>query len=144
MKIKVQDLTKLQLNWAVATSEEHPKAIDTSGLDGPVVICGFKQKMLHSNREGQEWIAYQPSSNWTQGGPIVEREITRMFKNLADGWTAQIRHEKEHPSLVGRKVTTGWTNASGPTPLIAAMRCFVENRLGSEVEIPDILCNSYI
>jgi len=144
MKIKVQDLTKLQLNWAVATSEGHPKAIDTSGLDGPVVICGFKQKMLHSNREGQEWIAYQPSSNWAQGGPIIEREITMMFKHLADGWTAQIRHEKEHPSLVKRKVTTGWTNASGPTPLIAAMRCFVKNRLGSEVEIPDILCNSYI
>ena len=61
------------------------------------------------------------------------------------GWLdSAIRHEKEHPSLVGRKITTGWTNASGPTPLIAAMRCFVENRLGSEVEIPDILCNSYI
>jgi len=139
MKIKVQDLTKLQLNWAVATSEGHPKAIDTSGLDGPVVICGFKQKMLHSNREGQEWIAYQPSSNWAQGGPIIEREITMMFKHLADAWTAQIRHEKEHPSLVKRKVTTGWTNASGPTPLIAALRCFVASKVGDEVEIPDNL-----
>ena len=139
MKIKVQDLTKLQLNWAVATSEGHPKAIATSGLDGPVVICGFKQKMLHYHREGQEWIAYQPSSNWAQGGPIIEREITMMFKHLADGWTAQIRHEKEHPSLVKRKVTTGWTNASGPTPLIAAMRCFVASKVGDEVEIPDNL-----
>ena len=60
MKIKVQDLTKLQLNWAVATSEEHPKAIDTSGLDGPVVICHFKQKMLHSNREGQSGLHINP------------------------------------------------------------------------------------
>jgi len=45
---------------------------------------------------------------------------------------------------VKRKVTTGWTNASGPTPLIAAMRCFVASKVGDEVEIPDILCNSYI
>ena len=134
MKIKVQDLTKLQLNWAVATSEEHPKAIDTSGLDGPVVICGFKQKMLHSNREGQEWIAYQPSSNWTQGGPIIERENIQWLFGTNNGKRV----------VIASKFGNCFQHSLGPTQLIAAMRCFVENRLGSEVEIPDILCNSYI
>ena len=146
MKIKVQDLTKLQLNWAVATSEGHPKAIDIVGLNEPVVMCGFKQKMLHSNRERQkmlhsnrerqEWIAYQPSSNWTQGGPIIERERIEL----------KIPEAKEFGQWIAliTDASGDYIHRSGPTPLIAAMRCFVENRLGSEVEIPDILCNSYI
>ena len=29
--------------------------------------------------------------------------------------------------------------AAGPTPLIAAMRCYVVSKLGEEVEVPDAL-----
>ena len=31
----------------------------------------------------------------------------------------------------------GWKEAFGPTPLIAAMRCFVASKLGDEVEVPN-------
>lgn len=31
------------------------------------------------------------------------------------------------------------SEASGPTPLIAAMRAFVASKLGEEVEVPDEL-----
>jgi hypothetical protein len=36
----------------------------------------------------------------------------------------------------------GWgciNRSSGPTPLIAAMRCYVASKLGDEIEIPENL-----
>ena len=133
MKIEIQDLTKSQLNWAVGACEGHPKAVDTSGLDGPIVVCGFKQKMLHSNREGQEWVAYQPSTDWAQGGPVIERErITLDYDFDGQGlslWTAR-KYAFDGTLL--------WAEF-GDTPLIAAMRCFVKSRLGDEIEIPEEL-----
>jgi hypothetical protein len=33
----------------------------------------------------------------------------------------------------------GWAWAKGPTPLIAAMRCYVTLKLGDEVEVPEEL-----
>jgi len=137
MKVKTRELEGVALDWAVAVAEgaenlrENPHRFDKR------LIARLAGRTVYMKD-------FRFSTDWAQGGPIIEREITMMFKHLADGWTAQIRHEKEHPSLVKRKVTTGWTNASGPTPLIAALRCFVASKVGDEVEIPDILCNSYI
>ena len=39
-----------------------------------------------------------------------------------EDWMAYIRHDEEY---------------FGPTPLIAAMRCYVASVLGDEVEVPD-------
>jgi len=71
---------------------------------------------------------YSPSTNWVQGGPIIEREkITPQYMDRGywRAWTEV--GEKAH------KV------AYGPTPLIAAMRCYVASRLGDEVELPEEL-----
>jgi hypothetical protein len=68
------------------------------------------------------------SANWSQGGPIVEREINKLGKAE--------RFEK-------RQEWRAWHNTglgmNGPTPLIAAMRCYVASKLGDEVEVPDEL-----
>ena len=81
---------------------------------------------------------YSPSTDWAQGGPLIERERVKVFPNVGGTWSAQIRHTESHP-LVSHPVLAGWTNSPGPTPLIAAMRCLVASRLGDEVEIPDEL-----
>lgn len=69
------------------------------------------------------------STDWSESGPIIEREgihlTTRagMYKQTGE-WSAQ----------------HGWAGDvgfHGPTPLIAAMRCYVANKLGSEIEIPE-------
>jgi hypothetical protein len=60
------------------------------------------------------------STDWAQGGPIIEREkIT--IEWTGEDWMGYIRHDEEF---------------FGPTPLIAAMRCYVASVLGNEVEIP--------
>lgn len=71
----------------------------------------------------QTWPHY--STDWAQGGPIIAREgIT--LRNFIQGarWDAEI----DDLAL-----------ESGPTPLIAAMRCLCASKLGDEVEVPDEL-----
>lgn len=68
---------------------------------------------------------WKPSIKWGQGGPIIARErITITASGGGTTWMCE--------------------NDSGywiaPTPLIAAMRCFVASKLGDEVEIPEELC----
>ena len=60
------------------------------------------------------------STDWQQGGPIIEREKVSLLY-LHDKWGAGVN---------------AWTNQYGPTPLIAAMRCYVVSKLGDDVEIP--------
>lgn len=71
----------------------------------------------------KEW-NYKPSTDWSQGGPIIEREkIT--IEWTGEDWMAYIWHDAEF---------------FGPTPLIAAMRCYVASKLGDEVDVPEELC----
>lgn len=67
---------------------------------------------------------YAPSRKWAHGGPIIEREkIDVDYWTDGDYWQA----------------TSDTYDSFGPTPLIAAMRCFVASRLGDDVEIPNEL-----
>ena len=79
--------------------------------------------------ELREPFCYSPFVNWGMCGPIIEREgisVAYIDDNIADGaWFA---------STVG-----GDENTEGPTPLIAAMRCYVASKLGDTVEIPEEL-----
>ncbi len=66
------------------------------------------------------------STDWAWGGPIIERERIELANVSAD-WRAMVDNDG------------GWVRCYGPTPLIAAMRCFVASRLGDEIEIPEEL-----
>lgn len=63
------------------------------------------------------------SIDWYAAGPIIERERIRIEPRGV--WCAA------HDSF-----EWGWM--SGPTPIIAAMRCYVASKLGDEVEIPEL------
>ena len=66
---------------------------------------------------------YSPSTDWALGGPIIQREEICVLAPVRGLW----RGRKE-----GR-------TQYGPTPLVAAMRCYVSSKLGDEVEIPEEL-----
>lgn len=73
---------------------------------------------------------YHPSTNWSQGGPIIEREELHWgFGGMRDG----------KRNCLGQKRGYWQKPTLGPTPLIAAMRCYTSSRLGEEVEVPDEL-----
>ena len=104
------------------------KVSEASGpaLDWMVAKCeGVKVEKIMglSLWSSANWHRY--STDWAQGGPIIAREgIT--LRNFIQGarWDAEI----DDLAL-----------ESGPTPLIAAMRCLCASKLGDEVEVPDEL-----
>jgi hypothetical protein len=116
------------------TSELQGKA-----LDWAVAKCEFPEP----DYEPQDWLVYitedcmddgwvfKPSTDWVQGGPIIERErIAIWFEKYDDidsalpVWAAVRFNEQDY---------------YGSTPLIAAMRCYVASKLGDEVEVPEEL-----
>jgi hypothetical protein len=67
---------------------------------------------------------FAPSTEWAHGGPIIEREKIGVWpsESISGQWGARMLNTYI---------------MYGPTPLIAAMRCFVASRLGEEVEVPE-------
>lgn len=59
---------------------------------------------------------FSPSTNWADGGPIIERERISITLNNKGTWTAW-----PTPSDPSNQM-------EGPTPLIAAMRAFVASK----------------
>jgi len=95
--MKTSELTGAALDWAVA------KAI---GEYRPVAVPAY-------------------STDWTKGGPIIEREgisVARRGEHSFSPWGA---------------VLQGFEfDEEGPTPLIAVMRCYVASKLGDDVTLP--------
>lgn len=122
MKIKTSELTGAALDWAVAKCE---------GLLGPDGIR-FSDEYCDSLGHDQDG---DYTNDWAQGGPIIEREKIGIMhienRQAHQQWTAG-EHVSEYPDRF-------WGVVCGPTPLIAAMRCYVSYKLGDEVEIPEEL-----
>lgn len=110
MKVKTSDLIGPALDWAVAKCEN--------------VECDHREKPIWFDRDGlnAERVEYSPSTDWSQGGPIIEQEDIDLVKMGIRQWRADCGPAK-----------------TGPTPLIAAMRCYVASKLGDEVKVPEEL-----
>jgi hypothetical protein len=72
---------------------------------------------------GEYGLGFAPSTDWARGGPIIEREGMSVREVLTGFWAAEVE--------------AGAYEHEGPTPLIAAMRCFVAAKLGADVDLPD-------
>jgi hypothetical protein len=102
----------------------------TSELTGAALDCAVA--MALGNTGNFLIDGFSPSTNWAQGGPIIEREGIGFRRGYSDesgfnGWVAQ------------RWAQDTTVFEEGPTPLIAAMRCYVASKLGDDVEIPEEL-----
>lgn len=67
------------------------------------------------------------STQWSQGGPIIEREGIDVVNAERLGYDYRWMAE------------SGTARATGTTALIAAMRCYVAGKLGDEVDVPEEL-----
>ena len=82
---------------------------------------------------GQGVIApWRPTYYWNQGGPIIDREKIEMIPP-AD------KDDREWMAVWYKCDDAEAGIQVGPTPLIAAMRCYVASKLGDIVEVPENL-----
>lgn len=106
--IKTSELTGAALDWAVAKCEQP----------------GYETWRT------SEWVRqrFHPSTDWAQGGPIMERQgigATVVSPSGDEMWLGA--------NYKGRSVEYG------PACLIACMRTYVAAELGDTVEVPDEL-----
>ena len=121
--MKTNELTGAALDWAVAKCEGFVKIAIWPDHIG---VC-----RKHSFENQFRWA---PSTDWAQGGPIIDRmQLNRLTTNVGGGYTASVKVTLINTDDDAYMV---WTHGSGPTPLIAAMRCYVASKLGDEIEIP--------
>ena len=124
MKIKTTELTGPALDWVVAQVIH----ADLQRTYGEPVFNPKTKRIYQTQGLQQIGVNYSPSTNWAQGGPIIEsNEID--LKSVEEGvWQASnIFDDME------------WYHFLGYSPLEAAMRCHVAHKLGEEVEIPEEL-----
>lgn len=121
--IKVSEASGPVLDWLVMKIE-----FDRYAAQGDSI------KSWVSERHSKGDPCGQPSTDWTQGGPIIERERIRLSYHN-DG-------VRSHATLIYPVSWNTVNRAFGPTPLVAAMRCHVASKLGDTAEVPDELLNS--
>lgn len=114
--MKVESMTNLQLNWAVATCAIVGFTVSGAGPYARVIYIPKRSA----------WMVYSPTTNWKQGGAVIEAaRITVEVKH--DGWwVAMVYDINDAPQ---------WMSV-GETPLVAAMRCYVKSKFGDALEPP--------
>lgn len=110
MEIDTDNLIGPNLDWAVAKCEGH--------------IDDCNSWLYESTaKDVAESGNYHPSQDWAIGGPIIEYLRLCVTNGHEDIWLAYSRNHC----------------ASGPTPLLAAMRCYVAMEVGAKVDVPNAL-----
>lgn len=118
VKHKTAELEGLPLNLAVALADEME------------VVWQDDRRSFQARPRGASVDPgpFLPSTQWAQGGPLLERERGSLFTELIPGapvvWVARMGDGARR------------SQCFGPTPLIAAMRAFVASKLGENVELP--------
>lgn len=77
------------------------------------------------------WYEYNPLTDWSQGGPISEREGISVEVHCSENGKPTSWKAGWKWPMSGICVNRRWQ--CGSTPLIAAMRCFVASKYGEEV-----------
>jgi len=131
------------------------KAIKTGELSGPALdwavarceggwVLGPESFTPHHHLGRMNF-----STDWAQGGPIIEQEGIGLLYDAGSAcrkpsWFATTDDQCTIESYEGEHFDPAFLVAEsagtrGPTPLIAAMRCYVTSKLGETVEVPEEL-----
>lgn len=106
------------------------KEMKVSELTGPTLDWAVAKcervEFTHEEYPWHELTNFTYSADWSSGGLIIEREAISTRPIGSKLWEAE------------RWGSRGQIFGVGPTPLIAAMRCYVASKLGDEIFMPDL------
>jgi len=131
-KLKTNELIDVALHWAVAKCQGLQIYKDAI-LAGQVKEGWWISGLSIDPNDWRPLSTFNPSANWAQGGPIIERE------KIAVAYEPSLIYDD---SCRWKALAAMSDNGReyGPTPLVAAMRCYVASKLGDEIDIPDDVC----
>ena len=120
-KVSVCSLSAVALDWAVATVEGLPIQHNPMGFSD-CQQAGYWVWDDHAKKRPYQLIGHQyhPSSNWEQAGELIFKFGIAIRPGESGSWAAKL----------------GAIEHQGDTPTEAAMRCYVESRLGRLVTLP--------
>ncbi|CAB4121124.1 Bacteriophage P22, NinX [uncultured Caudovirales phage] len=144
--MKTSELSGAALDWAVAKCEgrkmqrnpmgpqgghgwwiweETPSGQGGILLDKSVYMALGPYIRPKTRRDGEK---FSPSTNWAQGGPIIDREgFAFEFDSESESFIAFYPTKQSSPEGVG------------DTHLLAALRCYVASKVGDELSVPSEL-----
>lgn len=129
--MKTNELTGAALDWAVAKCFYIDRAFEPT--EGKTTVRVLRTPE-NTGEYHSDWFMFRPSTDWAQGGTIIEQEgisTAKLEETLPDALAP-------HPACWSGHID-GVFVSYGPTPLIAAMRCYVSSKLGYNVDIPEEL-----
>lgn len=142
MKVKIEELAGVALRWAAAKALGETPVIRSEFLVANGVTHDAALKVIPQLVDSDETkhpllrLKTLPDypGNWALAGAILEEEGISVKKVGAEGWVA-----KTSDWVVDVDGDSTIIAASGQTPGVAIVRCFVCMKLGYEVEIPEVL-----
>lgn len=129
MKIKTSELSGVALNYAVAIACGYKCALD-SPENGPDEWIVMGREDMWLERDPDYFDVWSPSTDWSQGGPLIER-FKIQLEYIGPDWHGEKLDlwEASPYSLPG--------GAIGESMLIASCRAIVAAKLGDEVDVPE-------
>lgn len=143
VSVEVGDLKGGALDWAVAQATENEDVEINSGYstdrNGAKIESGLVERFTDYSDRPFNWAEpYSPSTDWSQGGPLIQLYKLAVWPTFngtfcAGGCDGDYWGEL---SLKGEDIE------EGSTPLVAICRSVVCAQLGGVVEVPAILMPS--
>lgn len=129
MLIKTSELKEKALDWAVAIANNMKPIIHKIQCGSPGTPFKYKGYVAIPCSNGDCW-TYEPTLKHELSGRIMDANF------ISTVWAPGL---EEHEWRAETPTDMNDQSETGPTRVIAALRCFVASKLGAEVEIPDEL-----
>lgn len=127
VEVNTAELAGQALNWAVAKAEGMTAHVAIDGNIYASAACWIRNRRFCAPGASE---VFKPSTDWTHGGPLLDKYDIALNGGLADG------ERVIYATLMAVADNSQFATAAGPTRLIAICRAVAGSKLGYVVQVP--------